>query len=54
MDALDGYRLCGHNGCRVWMADDARPWCAVCELARAPHVVVRGGEFVMVEGEGDE
>jgi len=51
VDALEGYRLCGHNGCRVWMIDDERPWCEVCELAMAPHVVARDGGWVKVEGE---
>lgn len=46
-------RQCGHNGCTVWMADDGRPWCAVCELRRAPHLVIVDGVFVVSEGESE-
>lgn len=53
LDAPAGVRLCGNKGCRVWMIDDARPHCEVCQLARAPHLAVRGGVFVLVEGEGN-
>lgn len=42
VEHTDGYRICGHMGCRVWMIDDARAWCAVCEAARQPHVNARG------------
>lgn len=42
-----GHRQCA---CGVWMLDDARPHCAVCELRRAPHVVRDGKRWVWVEG----
>ena len=51
VDAPDGLRRCGYNGCRVWMVDDDRPWCEVCKLKREPYVVVRDGRWVWVEGE---
>lgn len=54
IDHTDGYRLCGRNGCRVWMIDDGRDECEVCKLARAPHLVVRGGVFVLVLVEGEK
>lgn len=45
---FDGERQCA---CGVWMTDDARPHCAVCETRRGPHVVARGDRWVWVEGE---
>lgn len=43
-----GTRQCA---CGVWMTDDARPHCAVCEYARAPHMAMRDGVCVWVPGE---
>lgn len=36
--------------CGVWMADDARPHCAVCELRRAPHLVIVAGRYQLAPG----
>ncbi len=43
--AYPGERQCA---CGVWMTDDARPHCAVCELRRAPHLVIVDGRYRMV------
>ena len=43
-----GRRQCA---CGVWMHDDERPHCSVCENARKPHLAMRNGECVWVQPE---